>query len=272
MTKVMGILNVTPDSFWDGGKDAKPSQALVRAMALQAQGADILDVGAESTKPGSRPIALADERKRLFPVLKKIIPALSIPVSVDTTKSEIAKEALDLGAKIINDTSALNDPAMACVVAKAKAGIVLVHRKGPSLSMQQKPVYRHCVQEIKEYLAQRIERARRAGIPKRNIFIDPGIGFGKSLQHNLEILRDLQAFHSLGCPVVVGVSRKSFLGALLDAPSEQRLAGSLSAAIVAVLRGASFLRVHDVGETVHALKVLEALDVLKLNRTVPLSL
>lgn len=263
---VMGILNVTQDSFWDGGKYSMPEQALLRAKAIQEEGADILDIGAESTRPGSHPIDLAEERSRLIPVLEKIIPAISIPICVDTTKSAVAQEALSMGAKIINDTSALADPAMAPIVAKAKASIILMHRKGPSVSMQRRPTYRNCVMEIKQYLKDRIHLAQQAGIPKRRILVDPGIGFGKKLEHNLEILSKIDTFCALGCPVVVGISRKSFLGLLLDAPVEQRLAGSLAAAIVAALRGAKVLRVHDVRETVHALKVLEALDALKLNR------
>lgn len=261
----MGILNVTPDSFWDGGKYFPPTQALHRALALQDQGANILDIGAESTRPGSRPITLQEERKRLIPALKKIIPALSIPVSVDTTKAAIAAEALALGARIVNDTSALADPDMARVTAKAKASIILMHRKGTSRTMQRKPSYRRCIAEIQSYLEERIRVARDAGIPKDRILIDPGIGFGKTLEHNLEILKNIPAFRALGCRVVVGVSRKSFLAALLGAPPEERMAGSLAAGIAAALGGAEILRVHDVRETAHALKVLEAVGAFQFN-------
>lgn len=235
---------------------------------MQEAGADILDIGAESTRPGSKPIGLAEERKRMMPVLEKIIPAVSIPICIDTTKSKIAAETIAMGASMINDTSALADKAMAGVVANSKASIILMHRKGPSLTMQKKPVYRDCIGQIRQYLASRARLAQDAGIPPSRIYLDPGIGFGKTLQHNLQILQNLNVFCAMGHRVVVGISRKSFLESLLGARVEERLAGSLAAGIVAVLRGAHVLRVHDVRQTVHALKVLEALVALKFNDSV----
>ena len=261
----MGILNITPDSFWDGGKYKTVDAALRRALSIQAEGADLLDVGAESTRPGSKPISLAEERKRLMPVLRALRGKIAIPVCVDTTKSQIAEEALELGVSIINDVSAMEDGRMATIIAQHKATVILMHRKGSSLAMQRKPSYRDCVGEIKDFLAQRVRLARQAGIAKDRVWIDPGIGFGKTLEHNVEIIKRLKCFSDMHHPVVLGLSRKSFLGALLDAPPADRLAASLAAGIVGALRGASVLRVHDVKETVHAHKVLEALGALQLN-------
>ncbi len=273
--RIMGILNVTPDSFWDGGRYNTPHRALTRALEVQEQGADLIDVGAESTRPGSRSIGLTEERRRLIPVLKKCIPALNIPVCVDTTRADIVREALDLGARMINDTNALNDPGIARAVAAARADIILMHRKGASLVMQKNPAYRNCVKEILKFLIQRARKAQDFGIEKKHIWIDPGIGFGKRLEHNLDILRHLEQFCRPGYGVAVGLSRKSFLGALLarrrangtteEVPPADRLAGSLASAIAAVLRGADIVRVHDVKETAHAIKVLEAFDALKFN-------
>ncbi len=268
----MGILNVTPDSFWDGGKYATPERALARARAIEDEGADILDVGAESTRPGSRPISAAEESERLLPVLEKIIPALSIPVCVDTTKAVIAAAALRLGARMINDTSALGDPRMAGVIAGAKASAILMHRRGLPRTMQEDPVYVHCVEEIARYLQRRAQRGIDAGIARNHILVDPGIGFGKKLEHNVNILQAIKSFRGLGFPVVLGISRKSFLGSLLgEIPTDQRLAASLAAAVFAFSQGANILRVHDVRETAHARKVLEALLPLKFNDSPTLS-
>ncbi len=260
----MGIVNVTPDSFWPGARHPTMQAAVAHALAAQRDGADIVDVGAESTRPGSLPVSLGVERRRLMPVLKKLLPRLTIPVSVDTTKAQIADEALDMGAAMINDTSGLSDPFMAEVVARHKACVVIMHRRGPSATMQKRPRYaRGAVREIKDYFRQRIGIARAAGVPGERIFLDPGIGFGKTLEHNLEILRHLKDI-ALGHALLIGLSRKSFLGSLLDAEPEDRLAGSLAAGIWALLHGAAILRVHDVKETVHARKVLDALHAFRV--------
>ncbi len=261
----MAIVNVTPDSFWSGARHASPESAAACALSAQRDGADALDIGAESTRPGSLPVSLSVERRRLMPVLKKILPRLTIPVSVDTTKAEIAEEALSLGAGMINDTSGLSDPHMAAVVARHKSSLVIMHRLGPSEDMQKNPRYkRGVIREIKDYFRDRVRIAQEAGVYKNRIFLDPGIGFGKTLEHNLEILRHLEDFQSLGFPLLIGLSRKSFLGKLLDVNPQGRLAGSLAAGIWALLHGSAILRVHDVKETVHARKVLDALHAFRV--------
>ena len=257
---LMGVLNVTPDSFSDGGLYAEPGRAVDRGLALVAEGADIVDVGGESTRPGSLPVPEAEELRRVVPVveaLRKQTPAL---ISVDTTKSAVARAALEAGADIVNDTSALRfDPAMAGVVARSGAAVVLMHMKGTPLTMQDAPAYDDIVGEIAAFLDDRIRVAEAAGIPRGRVVVDPGIGFGKSFAHNLELLRRQAVFHALGRPLLVGFSRKAFLGRILDRPPDERLEGTIAAAVLSVERGAHILRVHDVGPVARAVRAAEAI-------------
>jgi len=257
---LMGVLNVTPDSFSDGGLYADPGRAVDRGLALVAEGADVVDVGGESTRPGSLPVPEAEELRRVVPVvqaLRRQTPAL---LSVDTTKAAVARAALDAGADIVNDTSALRfDPAMAGVVARSGAAVVLMHMKGTPLTMQDAPAYDDITGEIAAFLDDRIRVAEAAGIPRGRVIVDPGIGFGKSFEHNLELLRRQAVFHALGRPLLVGFSRKAFLGRILDRPPDERLEGTIAAAVLSVERGAHILRVHDVGPVARAVRAAEAI-------------
>jgi len=240
----MGILNVTPDSFSDGGKFVDSTRALRQARKMQKWGADIIDIGGESTRPGADLVSPQEEMDRVCPVIE----SLSGLISIDTTKSAVAAAALASGAKIVNDVSALGDPKMGKTVAQAGASIILMHRKGSAKTMQRRPRYRDVVEEILSFLQKRVKRALSAGIPHDRIMVDPGIGFGKTPEHNLEILTRLEEFHSLELPVVIGTSRKSFLGHYLDRTVEKRLFGTAATVAVSVLRGAQIVRVHDVAE------------------------
>lgn len=245
----MGILNVTPDSFSDGGRFLSPDAAVERALAMEKEGADIIDVGGESSRPGAEPVPVEEELRRVLPVLERLRGKLRIPISIDTTKAEVAEAALRAGASIVNDISALRfDPAMAPLVAKFGAGLVLMHMLGTPKTMQQAPHYEDVVTEVRDFLAERAQYAQSQGIPREAIAVDPGIGFGKTVEHNLELLRRLPELVELGFPVLVGPSRKSFIGAILGLGVEERLEGTLAACAVAVVRGADILRVHDVKE------------------------
>ena len=246
---IMGILNVTPDSFSDGGRFLSPDAAVERALAMEKEGADIIDVGGESARPGADPVPVEEELRRVLPVLERLRGKLRIPISIDTTKAEVAEAALRAGASIVNDISALRfDPAMAPLVAKFGAGLVLMHMLGTPKTMQQAPHYEDVVTEVRDFLAERAQYAQSQGIPREAIAVDPGIGFGKTVEHNLELLRRLPELVELGFPVLVGPSRKSFIGAILGLGVEERLEGTLAACAVAVVRGADILRVHDVKE------------------------
>jgi len=246
---IVGILNVTPDSFSDGGRFLSPDAAVERALAMEREGADIIDVGGESSRPGAEPVPVEEELRRVLPVLERLRGKLRIPISIDTTKAEVAEVALRAGASIVNDISALRfDPAMAPVVAEFGAGLVLMHMLGTPKTMQQDPHYEDVVTEVRDFLAERALYAQSQGIPREAIAVDPGVGFGKTVEHNLEILRRLSELAELGFPVLVGPSRKSFIGAVLGLPVEERLEGTLAACAVAVVRGADILRVHDVRE------------------------
>jgi len=246
---IMGILNVTPDSFSDGGRFLSPDAAVERALAMEKEGADIIDVGGESSRPGAEPVPVEEELRRVLPVLERLRGKLRIPISIDTTKAEVAEAALRAGASIVNDISALRfDPAMASLVAKFGAGLVLMHMLGTPKTMQQAPHYEDVVTEVRDFLAERAQYAQSQGIPREAIAVDPGIGFGKTVEHNLELLRRLPELVELGFPVLVGPSRKSFIGAILGLGVEERLEGTLAACAVAVVRGADILRVHDVKE------------------------
>jgi len=243
----MGIVNITPDSFSDGGRYVTVDQALERAMALVDQGADILDLGAESTRPGATPVGEQEEMDRLLPVLSAVVKRTAVPISVDTMKSGVAREALREGASIINDVTAMRfDPDMAAVVAQYGAGIVLMHMQGMPLTMQENPRYDSVVDDIHMFFSERIAIAEKSGIAKSQIVLDPGFGFGKLLIHNLELLNGLSSFDQLGCPVLVGLSRKAFLGKIFDRPVQDREWGTAAAVALAVDRGASIIRVHDV--------------------------
>jgi len=260
-THVMGILNVTPDSFSDGGRFLEPSAALDHAVAMAEEGADFIDIGAESTRPGARPVPAKEQLARLLPVLRALKKKVKAPVSVDTTSAMVAQEALREGADLVNDVSALNgDPRMAAVVARTGVPCILMHMRGQPRTMQQNPRYRDLMAEIAGFLAAAIERGEQAGIKRIQMLVDPGIGFGKTLAHNLEILRRLAELGSLGAPVVVGPSRKRFIGAVLDVEPDQRLEGTIAACVLAARNGANVLRVHDVKSVVRALKLADAVE------------
>ena len=244
---VMGVVNVTPDSFFDGGRYAKPDAAIRHALRLAEEGADLLDIGAESTRPGAESIDEGEERRRLMPVVTAVAKAVRIPISVDTRKSTVARAALEAGAVIVNDVSALQaDPAMAVLVATTGAGVVLMHMQGTPRTMQKSPAYEDVVGEVAEFFRERIRFCRERGIGQDQIVLDPGIGFGKLLIHNLTLLGQLETFLPFGRPILVGVSMKSFIGQVLDRPVEERSWGTAAAIALAVSHGARILRVHDV--------------------------
>lgn len=257
---VMGIVNVTPDSFYAASRVSALDPATIDAIAgMIGAGAAILDVGGESTRPGSASVGSDEELSRVLPVIERIRSRWDIAVSVDTRKASVAQAALDAGADIINDVSALSDdPALAPLCAARSVPVILMHKKGMPASMQDQPWYEHCVEEVLAYLLAAAERAMMAGIARDAIIVDPGIGFGKRLEDNLALLSRLDEIAASGYSVLVGVSRKSFIGALSAAPAEARLPGSLAAACAARAGGASIFRVHDVAETVQALAVFDA--------------
>lgn len=256
---IMGIVNVTPDSFYDGGRYARPEQAVAHAVELVRQGADILDVGAESTRPGACPVPEQDEIDRVIPVIEDLACRVTVPISVDTTKASVARLALEAGASIINDVSALRfDPEMAQVIARFGAGVVLMHMQGTPETMQQAPQYQDVVGEICHFLNERIQAALQAGIAETQIVLDPGIGFGKLLVHNIEILNHLSSFAMLNRPLLVGLSRKGFIGQIVDRPVDHREWGTAAAVALAVDRGAQILRVHDVAMMADVVKVASA--------------
>lgn len=256
----MGVLNVTPDSFSDGGKFFKLKDAKRQALKMAGEGADIIDVGGESTRPGSKEIPLEEELKRVIPLIKDLVKSINVPISIDTYKSEVAQRALDIGAEMINDISALRfDKHMANVASKYQAGLILMHIQGTPKNMQQSPHYDDLIGEIKDYFRQSIKLAEESGVKENKIVIDPGIGFGKTVEHNLKILKNLSEFEELGKPIMVGTSRKSFIGKVLDLPAEQRLEGSLASLAVSILNGANLVRVHDVKESVGVARLVDAI-------------
>jgi dihydropteroate synthase len=259
-TLVMGILNVTPDSFSDGGRFLDRATAVAHATRMVDDGADFLDVGGESTRPGSTSVSADEELERVHPVIERLAelhPA--IPISIDTRKADVAAEALDAGATIVNDVSGGADPAMFDVVRDREAAVVLMHMRGDPATMQEAPHYDDVVGEVHEYLRQRIEAAELAGIDPERIAIDPGIGFGKDLDHNLELMHGVDTLLDLGRPVMVGPSRKRFIGTILDLPEEERVEGTVGAVVWMVARGAHLGRVHDVKEVVRAVRVADAI-------------
>lgn len=254
---VMGILNVTPDSFSDGGCYHQPEQACARVETLRNQGADLIDVGGESTRPGAQPVEADEEILRILPAVRAAVAA-GCPVSVDTMKAPVARAGLEAGACVINDVSAgCVDPELPRVVAQSDAGVVLMHMQGRPETMQQEPVYEDVVAEVGDFLARRVECFAALGVPRERILVDPGIGFGKTLDHNLALLRGLPRLaECTGCGVLVGLSRKRFLGELTGRPVEQRLAGTLAALAWTVSRGVAAVRVHDVEEACDAVRVM----------------
>lgn len=257
---IMGILNVTPDSFSDGGRYIDPQAAIDHASNMVAEGADLIDIGAESSRPGSEPVGDEEEIRRLMPVVEAVCKKLSVPISVDTTKAGVARRALDAGASIINDISALRfDPSMAGVVASSGAGVILMHMQGTPKTMQQDPQYKDVVLEVREFLSQRLAAAQQAGIGRDQILLDPGFGFGKTVEHNLTLLSQLEDLSELGRPLVVGVSRKAFIGQVLGRGVESRFPGAAAAVAVALQRGARVVRVHEVGPIRDVVRMVEAI-------------
>ncbi len=253
---VVGVLNVTPDSFSDGGRYYDPAAAVAQALRMVAEGADVIDAGAESTRPGSDRVSAAEQIRRLEPVLPEVVKA-GVPVSVDTTLAEVAEFALDAGAAILNDVSAgRDDPEMLPLAARRAGALVLMHMLGRPKIMQENPRYQDVVGEVRDFLAERLSAAQAAGVPRGRCIVDPGIGFGKTLQHNLALLGRVDALCELGVPVMVGPSRKRFIGEITGvAAPAQRLAGTLAACLAAYRRGASLFRVHDVASAVQAFAV-----------------
>ena len=259
-TFVIGILNITPDSFYDGGKFSNLDEAVKRGIPMACEGADIIDIGGESTRPGSEPIGLEEELSRVIPVIERLSKEIEVPLSIDTYKSFVAKKALDSGASMINDISALRfDPEMKKIAAEYKVPIVLMHIKGTPKNMQDDPYYDDVMKEISSYLKESITIAKDAGIEEDKIIIDPGIGFGKRLEDNLDILKNLSILKTLEKPILVGPSRKSFIGKVLDLPPEERLEGSLGALAVAIFNGANLVRVHDVKESLRVARLVDAI-------------
>ncbi|MBI5659615.1 MAG: dihydropteroate synthase [Nitrosomonadales bacterium] len=256
---VMGIVNVTPDSFSDGGLHLRADAALEHARQLIAEGADMLDIGGESTRPGAQPVSAREELWRIMPVIEGLRGA-SAPLSVDTGKPEVMRAALAAGASMVNDINALQQPEALEAVAAGDAAVCLMHMRGTPQTMQEQPRYRDVVREVFHFLRARMAAAEVAGIARERIVIDPGFGFGKTLEHNLALLRGLGAFRELDVPVLVGLSRKSMLGKITGQDVEHRLHASVAAALLAVQRGAKIVRVHDVRATVDALKVWRAVD------------
>jgi dihydropteroate synthase len=257
--KVMGIVNVTPDSFSDGGRHLALEAAITHARRLIEEGADILDIGGESTRPGAAPVSEQEELDRVLPVIERLRD-LSIPISIDTYKPEVMRAAVAAGASMVNDVNALQTDGALAVLAESNAAICLMHKQGVPQSMQQQPHYREISIEVSTFLRERIVAAEAAGIARERLLIDPGFGFGKTLEHNLALLKNMQAFTLLGVPVLAGLSRKSMLGAITGRDVGERVAASVAAALIAVQRGASIVRVHDVRDTVDTLKIFNAVN------------
>ncbi|MEM7562225.1 MAG: dihydropteroate synthase [Pseudomonadota bacterium] len=257
--KIMGVLNTTPDSFSDGGRFNTTDKAVEQARQLIADGADILDIGGESTRPGSRQVDLPEEIDRTIPLIRAIREFSEIPISIDTSKPGVMQAAVEAGASMINSIWALRLDNSMEIAAELGVPVCLMHMQGSPETMQKNPSYDDVVTEVRDFLAQHIEIAIQAGIDQKNIVIDPGFGFGKSIDHNLSLLKALGSFRELGVPVLAGLSRKSMIGTLLDKPVDQRLYGSLSVAVMAAMLGADILRVHDVSETNEAITMVKAL-------------
>jgi dihydropteroate synthase len=256
----MAILNVTPDSFYDGGRRLDPGKAIADGIEMAVAGADVIDVGGESTRPGARPVSGDEELERVLPVIRGLRREIRVPISIDTYKSGVARAALREGADIVNDISALRfDTEMVELVAAEKVPVVLMHMQGTPRTMQAEARYDDVVREVGDFLALRIQYAVERGVERHRIVVDPGFGFGKTLEHNLALLRGLPELASLGQPLLVGASRKTFIGKILGAEPGERLEGSLAAAVAAVLGGANIIRTHDVKETRRAVRIADAI-------------
>jgi dihydropteroate synthase len=255
----MGVLNVTPDSFSDGGAFLDPGRAVTHADQMAREGADLIDVGGESTRPGAAPVPLAEELRRVLPVIEELAQRGTAPLSIDTSKAAVAQAATAAGAVFVNDVTALRgDPEMAAVVVRSGAEVCLMHMQGEPRTMQDDPRYGDVVSEVKAFLEERLAFAVSAGIPEQRVWLDPGIGFGKTVEHNLELLRRLDEVVAIGRPVVVGLSRKRFLGALTGRAEQDRMAAGVAASVLAYQRGAHMFRVHDVAQTRDGLTVAAA--------------
>jgi dihydropteroate synthase len=257
-SRIVGILNVTPDSFSDGGKFFDAARAIARAEEMAAEGADVIDIGGESSRPGSEPVPEEEELRRVIPVIEALAKKVATPLSIDTYKPAVAKAALEAGAKIVNDITGLKNPEMRVVAANAQVPVILMHMQGEPKTMQKDPQYEDVVLDLKRFFEERIALAKEAGIT--DIILDPGIGFGKTLAHNLTLLARLEEFADLGYPLLIGPSRKAFIGALNGTiPAEERLPGTLAAVVAARLHGATYFRVHDVAACRQALNVADAI-------------
>lgn len=266
-TGIMGIINVTPDSFSDGGKYANVEATVMRAKQMVADGADIIDIGGESSRPGAEPITANEECRRVIPVVQALAEQSQIPISVDTYKAKVAHEALSAGACVINDITALHgDPNMCQIVADAQAGVILMHMQGVPATMQKAPTYQNVVTEVHAWLTEVASQAVDRGIDSSRIMIDPGIGFGKTFGHNLEILRHLMQFRGIGYPMLVGVSRKKFIGRILDLPVHQREEGTAATVAWSIINGANVVRVHDVAKMKQVAQVINTICRTKPDR------
>ncbi len=260
--QVMGVINTTPDSFSDGGRFDRLDTAFCHARELIDQGAHLLDIGGESSRPGSQPVDSVEEIRRTVPLIKAVREISNLPISIDTNKPEVMRAAVEAGANLINSIWALRLNHSLEVAAELGVPVCLMHMQGSPDTMQQEPRYNNVVDEVKSFLSERIEAAVKVGISPDNIIIDPGFGFGKTIEHNLALLKSLPEFRSLGVPVLVGLSRKSMIGKILNRPADQRLYGSLALAVMSAMLGADIIRVHDVAETVDAIKMVEALGAI----------
>lgn len=259
-THVMGILNRTPDSFSDGGNFLDEAKALGRIEQMVADGADIIDIGGESTRPGAPGVSLAEELERVIPVIRKAAARIPVPISVDTRRSEVADAAIEAGAAMVNDITALRgDPRMRYVIARGGVPVVLMHMKGTPRTMQANPEYTDLIQEIISYLEESIEIGGAAGIPEEKMIIDPGIGFGKTTEHNLSIIKNLERFRALGKPILIGTSRKSFIGNVLGLGVDRRLMGTAASVAAGILNGARIVRVHDVKQMAEVVRLTNAI-------------
>jgi len=260
-TYIMGILNITPDSFSDGGLYFNKESAVEHAIRMEEEGADIIDIGGESTRPGAEPISVEEEIRRVVPVIEALKKKIKVPISIDTYKAEVAEEALSSGANIVNDISGLRfDPEMPGVIARYQVPVVIMHIKGTPRDMQINPTYKALIPEIMDYFKEGTEIAKKAGVSEERIIIDPGIGFGKTVEHNLEIIKHLNEFTSLKKPILLGPSRKSFIGKILgDLSVTERLEGTASAVAIGILNGANIVRVHDVKAMVRVSRIADAI-------------
>ncbi|NIH20390.1 dihydropteroate synthase [Morganella morganii] len=261
--QVMGILNVTPDSFSDGGTHNTPAKALEHARKMITEGATIIDIGGESTRPGAAEVSPEQEAERVVPVVAAIARESDVWISVDTSKALVIREAANAGAHILNDIRSFSEPGALQAAAQSGLPVCVMHMQGEPRTMQQAPHYQNVVREVYAYLEEQVARCTAAGIEKNHIILDPGFGFGKTLAHNYQLLDKLDVFHNLGLPVLAGMSRKSMIGQLMDIPPDERVAGSVACAVIAAMKGAQIIRVHDVKETVQAMKVVEATRLAK---------